>query len=113
MRELGLRGVVRGRRVKRTTPVATLPSRADRVNRVFRATRPNALWLAHLTYVATWAGFVYVTFVIDAFARRVVGWWVSNSLRAYLALDALEQALYERSGSPRDGVVHHRDRGSL
>ena len=112
MRELGLCGVVRGRRVKTTRPVATLPSPADRVNRVFRATRPNALWVADLTFVATWAGFVYVAFVIDAFARRIVGWRVSNSLRADLALDALEQALYERSVSPRDGLVHHGDRGS-
>ena len=112
MRELGLRGVVRGRRVKTTTPVATLPSVADRVNRVFRATRPNALWLADITFVATWAGFVYVAFVIDAFARRIVGWRVSNSLRTDLALDALEQALYERAVRPRDGLVHHGDRGS-
>ena len=92
--------------VKTTTPVAT-PSPADRINRVFRATRPNALWVADITHVATWAGFVYAAFVIDAFARRNVGWRVSNSLRADLALDALEQALYERSVSPRDGLVHH------
>ena len=112
MRELGLRGVVRGRRVKTTTPVATLACPADRVNRVFRAPRPNALWLADLTYVATWAGFVYVAFVIDAYARRIVGWRVSNSLRTDLALDALEQALYERAVGPRDALVHHGDRGS-
>ena len=86
MRALGLRGVVRGRRVKTTTPVATLACPADRVNRVFRATRPNALWLADLTYVATWPGFVYVAFVIDAYARRIVGWRVSDSLRTDLAL---------------------------
>ena len=73
-RELGLRGAVRGRRVKTTTPVATLRCPADRVNRVFQVPRPNALWLADLTYVATWAGFVYVAFVIDAYARRIVGW---------------------------------------
>ena len=112
MRALGLRGVVRGRRVKTTTPVATLACPADRVSRVFRATRPNALWLADLTYVATWPGFVYVAFVIDAFARRIVGWRVSDSLRTDLALDALEQALYERSVGPRDALVHHGDRGS-
>ena len=81
MRELGLHGVVRGRRVKTTTPVATLPSPADRVNRLFRATRPNALWVADITHSATWAGFVYAAFVIDAFALRIVGWRVSNSLR--------------------------------
>ena len=113
MRELGLRGVVRGRRVKTTTPVAKLACPADRVvNREFRATRPNALWLADLTYVATWPGFIYVAFVIDAYARRIVGWRVSNSLRTDLALDALEQALYERSVGPRDALVHHGDRGS-
>ena len=112
MRALGLRGVVRGRRVNTTTAVATLACPADRVNRVFRATRPNALWLADLTYVATWTGFVYVAFVIDAFARRIVGWRVSNSLRTDLALDALEQALYARVVDPRDTLVHHGDRGS-
>ena len=112
MRELGLRSVVRGRRVKTTTTVATLACPADRVNRVFRAPRANALWLADLTYVATWAGFVYVAFVIDAYARRIVGWRVSNSLRTDLALDALEQALYERAVGPRDALVHHGDRGS-
>ena len=104
MRELGLRGVVRGRRVNTTTPVATLPCPADRVNRVFQAPRPNALWLADITYVATWAGFVYVAFVIDAYARRIVGWRVSNSLRTDLALDALEQALYARVVGPRDAL---------
>ena len=111
-RKLGLRGAVRGRRVNTTTPVATLPCPADRVNRVFQVPRPNALWLADLTYVATWAGFVYVAFVIDAFARRIVGWRVSNSLRTDLALDALEQALYARVVDPRDALVHHGDRGS-
>ncbi len=97
MRELGVRAVVRGRRVKTTAPVVTLPSPAAPVNRVFQATRPNALWLADITHIATWAGFVYAAFVIDAFVRRIVGWRVSNSLRADLALDALEQALYERA----------------
>ena len=106
-RELGLRGVVRGRRVRTTTPVATLACPADRVNRVFEAPCPNALWLADLTYVATWARFVYVAFVIDAYARRIVGWRVSNSLRTDLALDALEQALHERVVDPRDALVHH------
>ena len=112
MRALGLRGAVRGRRVKTTTPVAKLACPADRVNREFRTTRPNALWLADLSYVATWAGFVYVVFVIDAYARRIVGWRVSNSLRTDLALDALEQARYERSVGPGDALVHHGDRGS-
>ena len=112
MRELGLRGVVRGSGVKTTTPVATLACPADRVNRVFQAPRPNALWLADITYVPTWAGFVYVAFVIDAYARRIVGWRVSNSLRTDLALDALEQALYARVVAPHDALVHHGDRGS-
>ena len=112
MREFGLRGVVRGRRVKTTTAVATLPGPADRVNRVFQAPRPNVLWLADLTYVATWAGFVCVAFVIGAFARCIVGWRVSNSLRTDLALDALEQALYARVVDSRDDLVHHGVRGS-
>ena len=105
MRELGIRGVVRGPRVKTTTPVATLACPADRVNRVLQAPRPNALWLADITYVGIWAGFVYVAFVIDAYARRIVGWRVSNSLRTDLALDALEQALYARVVDPRDAAV--------
>ena len=112
MRELGLHGVVRGRRLKTTTPVATLPCPADRVNRVFRVPRPNRLWVADLTYVATWGGFVYVAFVIDAYARRIVGWRVSKSLRTDLALDALEQALYARVVDPGNALIHHADRGS-
>jgi len=112
MRELGLRGVVQGSGVKTTTRVATLACPADRVNREFQAPRPNALWLADITYVATWAGFVYVAFVIDAYARRIVGWRVSNSLRTDLALDALEQALYARVVDPHDALVHHGDSGS-
>ena len=112
MRELGLRGVVRGSRVKTTPPAATLACPADRVNRVFQAPRPNALWLADLTYVATWTGFAYVAFVIDAYARRIVGWRVSNSLRTDLALDALEQALCARVVDPHDALIHHGDRGS-
>ena len=112
MRALGLRGVVRGSRVKTTPPAATLACPADRGNRGFQAPRPNALWLADLTYVATWAGFVYVAFVIDAHARRIVGWRVSSSLRTDLALDALEQALYARVVDPHDALIHHGDRGS-
>ena len=112
MRALGLRGAVRGGQVKTTTPVAKRACPADRANREFQATRPNARWVVDLTYVATWAGFVYVAFVIDAYARRIVGWRVSSSLRTDLALDALEQARYERSVGPRDALVHHSDRGS-
>jgi transposase InsO family protein len=110
MREMGLRGVVRGRRIKTTIPA---PDRRpeDRVNRQFQASRPNALWVSDLTYVATWAGFVYVAFVIDVFARCIVGWRVSNSLRSDLALDALEQALYSRSSDRSNELIHHSDRG--
>ncbi len=97
MRELGLRGVVRGRRIKTTIGSEALPRPADLVNRDFEVTRPNALWVSDLTYVATWRGFVYVAFVIDAYARRIVGWRASNTLRTDLALDALEQALFDRA----------------
>ena len=82
----------------------------DHVNRQFRATRPNELWVADFTYVATWTGFVYVAFVIDVFARRIIGWRVARSMHAELVLDALEQAIWSRSGI--EGVVHHSDRGS-
>ena len=109
MGTLGLRGVVRGRRVRTTIPEALAERPRDLVQRNFRATRPNQLWVADLTYVATWRGFVYVAFVIDVFARRIVGWRAANSLRSDLALDALEQALYDRE---TDGdLVHHSDRG--
>ena len=111
MRTLGLQGVVRGRRIKTTLPAEASERPLDRGQRDFTVLRPNALWVADLTYVATWRGFVYVAFVIDAFARRIVGWRVSNSLRSDLALDALEQALYERSVSGKSGLIHHSDRG--
>jgi len=111
MRDLGLRGVVRGRKVKTTVPDELLDRPLDRVNRHFNVFRPNALWVADLTYVATWRGFVYVAFVIDAFARRIVGWRVSSSLRTGLALDALEQALYDRHKSETEELIHHSDRG--
>jgi transposase InsO family protein len=107
---LGLRGVVRGRRVRTTIPEAMAERPLDLVQRNFTATRPNQSWVSDLTYVATWAGFVYVAFVTDAFSRRIVGWRASRSLRSDLALDALEQALYDRE---TDGpLVHHSDRGS-
>jgi len=111
MRDLGLQGVVRGRRLKTTVAAEELPRAADRVNRDFKVARPNALWVADLTYVATWCGFVYVAFVIDAYARRIVGWRASTSLRTDLALDALEQALYARAIDDGDALVHHSDRG--
>jgi putative transposase len=109
MRQLGLKGVVRGRAFTTTTKPETAGRCPDLVNRNFVATRPNELWVADLTYVATWHGFVYVAFVIDAFARSIVGWRVSVSLRTDLALDALEQALYQRPSS--EGLIHHSDRG--
>jgi transposase InsO family protein len=111
MGDLGLRGVVRGRRIKTTIPDEALDRPADRVNRDFTASRPNALWVADLTYVATWRGFVYVAFVIDVFARRIVGWRVSSSLRTDIALDALEHALYDRSVAETSDLIHHSDRG--
>jgi transposase InsO family protein len=110
MRTMGLRGVTRGRAFTITTVRDDGTARpADLVQRTFTATRPNALWVADLTYVATWTGFVYVAFVIDVFARRIVGWRVSASLRTDITLDALEQALHARPD--RDGLVHHSDHG--
>jgi transposase InsO family protein len=111
MRVLGLHGVVRGKRFKTTIPDELADRRQDLVNRTFTVLRPNALWVADLTYVATWRGLVYVAFVIDAFARRIVGWRVSSSLRSDLALDALEQALYDRDLDADANLVHHSDRG--
>ena len=110
MRAMDLRGAVRGRAFKRTTIGDESPLRPpDLVERSFAATRPNQLWVADLTYVATWTGFVYVAFVIDVFSRRIVGWRVSSSLRSDLALDALEQALHARPLHSQ--LVHHSDRG--
>jgi putative transposase len=110
MGELGLAGVVRGKPRRTTTPDATASRPADLVERDFSATRPNQLWVADLTYVATWAGFVYVAFVIDAFSRFIVGWQASRSLRTDLALDALEMAIWRRQAQLQ-GLVHHSDRG--
>jgi putative transposase len=112
MRRLGLAGVVRGRKFTVTTIPETAAVRPpDLVTRQFTAVRPNQLWVADLTYVATWRGFVYVAFVIDVFSRRIVGWRASTSLRTDLALDALEQALYARPIIPAEPLVHHSDRG--
>jgi len=110
MGRMGLHGVVRGRRCRTTIPADIAERPLDRVNRQFQASRPNQLWVADFTYVATWAGFVYVAFVIDVFARRIIGWRVARSMHTDLVLDALEQALWARSGVR--GVVHHSDRGS-
>ena len=111
MRQMGLAGAVRGRKFKTTIPDTAAVRPPDLVEREFIAPCPNRLWVADLTYVATWRGFVYVAFVIDVFSRRIVGWRASNSLRSDLALDALEQALYERRESGTDGLIHHSDRG--
>ena len=110
MRKLGIRGVVRGKGYKTTIPDLLAERPMDLVERAFTAARPNQLWVADITYVATWRGVVYTALVIDVFARRIVGWRVWNSLRTDLVLDALEQALYSRTATER--LVHHSDRGS-
>ena len=110
MRRMGLRGVVRGKETRTTVPDKATPCPADKVNRRFRAPRPNVLWVSDFTYVATWQGFVYVAFVIDVFARRIVGWRVSRTAHAGFVLDALEQALHDRRPA-KGGLTHHSDRG--
>ncbi len=110
MRRMGLRGVVRGKETRTTVPDKGAPCPADLVNRRFRAPCPNALWVSDFTCVATWQGFVYVAFVIDAFARRIVGWRVSRTAHAGFVLDALEQALHDRHPM-QAGLVHHSGRG--
>jgi transposase InsO family protein len=110
MKKMGLQGVIRGRRVRTTVPDKAAPCPLDHVNRQFRVARPNVLWVSDFTYVATWQGFVYVAFVIDAYARRIVGWRVSRSAHAGFVLHALEQALHDRRPLGR-GLVHHSDRG--
>ena len=111
MRGMGLQGIVRGKKVRTTVPGPAAKCPLDRVNRQFRAPRPNALWVSDFTYVATWTGFVYVAFVIDAYARRIVGWRASRTAHAGFVLDALEQALHERRPVQGGGLVHHSDRG--
>ena len=111
MKRLGLEGARRGKVVRTTIPDKALPCPLDRVNRQFRAERPNQLWVADFTHVSTWQGWLYVAFVIDVFARRIVGWRVSTSMHTDFMLDALEQALYARQ--PELGsLIHHSDRGS-
>ncbi len=111
MRDMGLAGVIRGKPVRTTMSDKAAPCPLDRVNRQFRAPAPNMLWVSDFTYVSTWSGFVYVAFVVDVFARRIVGWRASRSAHAGFVLDALEQALHERR--PVSGkLVHHSDRGS-
>lgn len=111
MRRLGIQGVRRGKSARTTTPDTAAPCPLDRVNRVFKAERPNQLWVSDFTYVSTWQGWLYVAFVIDVFARRIVGWRVSRSMQTDFVLDALEQALYERQPAA-NALVHHSDRGS-
>jgi transposase InsO family protein len=108
---MGLAGAVRGRVVRTTRSDPAVPCPRDRVNRQFRAPAPNARWVSDFTYVATWQGFAYVAFVIDAFARRIVGWRVSRRAHAAFVLDALAQAISERRPAGDGGLVHHSDRG--
>jgi transposase InsO family protein len=112
MHSMGLQGVIRGKLVRTTISDKATSCPLDHVNRQFNAPHPNALWVSDFTYVATWIGFVYVAFVIDAYARRIVGWRVSRTAHASFVLDALEQALHERRPVHRGGLVHHSDRGS-
>ena len=110
MKRLGLQGARRGKTVRTTIPDRSTPCPLDRVNRQFKAERPNQLWVSDFTYVSTWQGWLYVAFVIDVFARRIVGWRVSSTMHTDFVLDALEQALYARQ--PTEDLVHHSDRGS-
>ena len=112
MKRLGLHGVRRGKVVRTTVPDKAAPCPLDRVNRQFKADRPNQLWVSDFTYVSTWQGWQYVAFVIDVFARRIVGWRVSSSMRTDFVLDALEQALFDRQPGRSDALIHHSDRGS-
>jgi putative transposase len=112
MRCLGLQGARRGKTVRTTVPDRSAPCPLDRVNRQFNADRPNQLWVSDFTYVSTWQGWLYVAFVIDVFARRIVGWRVGTAMTTDFVLDALEQALYARQPDPEDTLIHHSDRGS-
>ena len=112
MRQLGLQGARRGKRVRTTISDTKTACPLDRVNRVFKAERPNQLWVSDFTYVSTWQGWLYVAFVIDVYARRIVGWRVSRSMHTDFVLDALEQALYDRQPERAESLVHHSDRGS-
>ena len=112
MRQLGLQGARRGKKVRTTISDSKAPCPLDRVNRVFKAERPNQLWVSDFTYVSTWQGWLYVAFVIDVYARRIVGWRVSSSMQTDFVLDALEQALYDRQPERSESLIHHSDRGS-
>ena len=112
MREAGLQGAVRGKSVRTTISDKAAPCPLDHVNRQFHAPAPNRLWVSDFTYVSTWAGFVYVAFVIDVYARYIVGWRASRTAHAGFVLDALEQAIHQRRPVHRGGLIHHSDRGS-
>ena len=112
MKRLQLQGVRRGKVVRTTRHDPAIMCPHDKVNRQFKASRPNELWVSDFTYVSTWQGWLYVAFIIDVFARRIVGWQVSRSMHTDFVLDALEQALYERQPDESDGLIHHSDRGS-
>ena len=112
MRELGIEGVIRGRRRRTTVLEASAPRPPDLVNRRFTAQRPNQLWLADLTYIRTWSGWVYVAFVLDAYSRRIVGWQAATHTRTDLPLDALEMALWRQKIKKDTDLIHHSDRGS-
>jgi transposase InsO family protein len=112
MRGLGLQGARRGKAIRTTVPDRAAPCPLDRVNRQFTADRPNQLWVSDFTYVSTWQGWLYVAFVVDVFARRIVGWRVSPTMTTDFVLDALEQALHARQPADSDALVHHSDRGS-
>jgi len=111
MRKNQLQGAIRGKKFRTTVTDDSSARPLDLVDRDFNATRPNQLWVSDFTYVATWRGFTYVAFVIDVFARKIVGWRASTSMRADLVLDALEQALYDRTDADQDRLVHHSDQG--
>ena len=110
MRDMGLKGAIRGKPFKTTVSDKSAPCPLDHVNRQFRSTAPNRLWVSDFTYVSSWTGFAYVAFIIDVFARRIVGWKASRQAHAGFVLDALEQALHERR--PAGQLIHHSDRGS-
>ena len=112
MKVMGLQGAVRGKKVVTTNPDAAQPCPDDKVNRVFVADMPNQLWVSDFTYVSSWQGMVYVAFVIDVFARKIVGWRVSTSMTTGFVLDALNQAICQRAPSEADKLIHHSDRGS-
>ena len=112
MRDMDLRGVIRGKTQRTTISNKADVGPLDLVNREFKASAPNQLWVSDFTYVSTWSGFVYVAFVIDVFARRIVGWRVSRTAHTAFVLDALEQALHQRRPEKQNGLVHHSDRGS-